>query len=356
MRGYFFMNNMMWTLSKTRPEKGLELIQKPIPTFEDDEVLLKVLATSICGTDKHIYDWDEWSQHRLRPPLTVGHEMVGEVQAVGTKVKTIQVGDIVSVETHIVCNACELCRTGNSHICEHTEIIGVDRDGAFAQYISMPASNCIVNRQANIDIRNLAVLEPLGNAIHTISQFDITGKHVAVVGCGPIGLMAINAAKALGAAKVIALEIDEYRIQLAHKMGAHVVINPKTEHAIERIFEETIEGIDVLLEFSGNKGAIEESFKYMKMGGKMSMLGIPSKSIQINLADDFIFKGIQMHGVIGRMMYDTWYKVNGLIQADVIHFEGIITHEFDMEDFQQAFDLLDTGQCGKIVLYPNGRP
>jgi len=349
------MTDMMWTLSKVRPEKGLELVQKPIPTYEDDEVLLKVLAASICGTDKHIYDWDEWSQHRLRPPLTVGHEMVGEVQAVGAKVKTIQVGDIVSVETHIVCNACELCRTGNSHICEHTEIIGVDRDGAFAQYISMPASNCIVNRQANIDIRNLAVLEPLGNAIHTISQFDITGKHVAVVGCGPIGLMAINAAKALGAAKVIALEIDEYRIDLAYKMGAHVVINPKKENSIKRIFEETIEGIDVLLEFSGNKKAIEESFRYMKMGGKMSMLGIPSKSIEINLADDFIFKGIQMHGVIGRMMYDTWYKVNGLIQADVIHFEQIITHDFEMKDFQDAFDLIDTGQCGKIVLYPNGR-
>jgi threonine 3-dehydrogenase len=220
----------------------------------------------------------------------------------------------------------------------------------------MPASNCIVNRQANIEIRNLAVLEPLGNAIHTISQFDITGKHVAVVGCGPIGLMAINAAKALGAARVIALEVDEYRIALAHKMGAHVVINPKKENAIQRIFEETIEGIDVLLEFSGNKYAIEESFQYMKMGGKMSMLGIPAKNIEINLADDFIFKGIQMHGVIGRMMYDTWYKVNGLIQADVIHFEGIVTHEFDMKDFQQAFDLLATGQCGKIVLYPSGKP
>jgi len=350
------MTNLMWTLSKMRPEKGLELVQKPIPTYEDDEVLLKVLAASICGTDKHIYDWDEWSQHRLRPPLTVGHEMVGVVQAVGTKVKTIRIGDIVSVETHIVCNACELCRTGNSHICEHTEIIGVDRDGAFAEFISMPASNCIVNRQSNIEIRNLAVLEPLGNAIHTISQFDITGKHVAVVGCGPIGLMAINAAKALGAARVIALEVDEYRIQLAHKMGAHVVINPKKENAIQRIFEETIEGIDVLLEFSGNKYAIEESFQYMKMGGKMSMLGIPSKPIELNLADDFIFKGIQMHGVIGRMMYDTWYKVNGLIQADVIHFEGIVTHEFDMKDFQQAFDLLATGQCGKIVLYPSGKP
>ncbi len=349
------MENMMWTLSKTKPEKGLELVQKPIPAYEDDQVLLEVLAASICGTDKHIYDWDEWSQHRLHPPLTIGHEMVGQVVAVGAKVKTIQVDDIVSVETHIVCNACELCRTGNSHICEHTEIIGVDRDGAFAQYISMPASNCIVNRQPNIEIRNLAVLEPLGNAIHTISQFDITGKHVAVVGCGPIGLMAVNAAKALGAARVIALEIDEYRIQLAYDMGAHVVINPKKENAIQRIFEETIEGIDVLLEFSGNKHAIEESFHYMKMGGKMSMLGIPAKNIEINLADDFIFKGIQMHGVIGRMMYDTWYKVNGLIQADVIHFEGIVTHEFDMKDFQAAFDLLATGQCGKIVLYPSGK-
>lgn len=350
------MEKMMWTLSKTKPEEGLELVQKPIPTYEDDQVLLKVLAASICGTDKHIYDWDEWSQHRLHLPLTVGHEMVGQVIAVGAKVKTIQVDDIVSVETHIVCNACELCRTGNSHICEHTEIIGVDRDGAFAEFIAMPASNCIVNRQANIEIRNLAVLEPLGNAIHTISQFDITGKHVAVVGCGPIGLMAINAAKALGAARVIALEIDEYRIQLAYNMGAHVVINPKKENAIQRIFEETIDGVDVLLEFSGNKYAIEESFQYMKMGGKMSMLGIPAANIEINLADDFIFKGIQMHGVIGRMMYDTWYKVNGLIQADVIHFESIVTHEFDMKDFQAAFDLLATGQCGKIVLYPSGKP
>ncbi len=347
------MEGMMKAIIKAEAGEGLKLVEKPIPTLGENDVLIKIIAASICGTDKHIYEWDAWSQNRIKPPLTTGHELAGEIVELGTNVKTLNLGDVVSVETHIVCGECEMCRTGKGHICQHTEIIGVDVDGAFAEYIAMPATNCMVNK-TDIDPKYISILEPLGNAIHTLTHFDIVGKSVAIVGCGPIGLMAVNAAKALGAAKVIAVEVDDYRINMAKDLGADVVINPIKEDVIERMFEETGEGIDVVAEFSGNKYAIEAAFKYVKLGGKMSLLGIPAQNIEIDLAKDVVFKGIEIYGVVGRLMYDTWYKVIGLIQANALDLDKIITHEFAIEDFEKGFELMKEGKCGKIVLFPGG--
>ncbi len=347
------MKDLMNVIIKETKGEGLTYTQKPIPKVGDNEVLIKIIAASICGTDKHIYEWDEWSQNRINPPVTVGHELAGEIVELGKDVVTLNLGDIVSVETHIVCGQCEQCRTGNGHICQNTKIIGVDVDGAFAEYIAMPAGNCMVNR-TKIDPKYISVLEPLGNAVHTLTHFDIVGKSVAIVGCGPIGLMAVNAAKALGARKIIAIEIDEYRIKMAKDLGAHVVVNPLKEDVIKRVFEETENGVDVVAEFSGNKYAIEAAFKYVKLGGKMSLLGIPSKSIEIDLAKDVVFKGIEIYGVVGRLMYDTWYKVIGLLEAGVLDLDKIITHEFALEDFEKGFKLMKEGKCGKIVLFPSG--
>ncbi len=347
------MEGTMKAIIKSKAGTGLELTEKPIPTVGENDVLIKIIATSICGTDKHIYEWDAWSQNRIKPPLTVGHELAGEIVELGAKVKTLSIGDIVSVETHIVCGECEMCRTGQAHICQHTEIIGVDIDGAFAEYIAMPASNCLVNK-TDIHPKYISILEPLGNAVHTLTHFDIVGKTVAIVGCGPIGLMAVNVAKALGAAKVIAIEVDEYRLHMAKGLGADVVINPLKEDVIKSVFAATGEGVDVVAEFSGNKHAIEAAFKYVKLGGKMSLLGIPSKNIEIDLAKDVVFKGISIYGVVGRLMYDTWYKVVGLIEANALDLDKIITHEFALEDFEKGFDLMREGNCGKIILFPGG--
>ncbi|MBE0700592.1 MAG: alcohol dehydrogenase catalytic domain-containing protein, partial [Acholeplasmataceae bacterium] len=272
---------LMTAYIKEKREPGVKRVKKPIPDdLGPNDVLVKILATSICGTDVHIYQWDTWSQNRIKPPLTVGHEFCGQVVKIGSDVKSVKLDDIVSAETHIVCGECEFCRTGQSHICSKTKIIGVDTDGCFAEYAKMPSQNLIVNN-SGIDPKYLSIQEPLGNAVHTMLHFDIIGKTVAVVGCGPIGLMGVNIAKAVGASKIIAIEVNDFRLNLAKELGADVIINPRKENVIERVLEETNQmGVDVVAEFSGNKTAIEQSFKYVKLGGKMSLLGITNSSIE----------------------------------------------------------------------------
>ncbi len=343
----------MTAVIKAEPKAGATVVKKDVPKdIKDHEVLIKVLATSVCGTDFHIYNWDEWSQNRIKPPITMGHELAGEVIAKGKNVTHLELGDIVSAETHIVCNTCELCRTGNAHICKNTEIIGVDTEGCFAEYVKLPAENCLVNDK-NVDPRYLCIQEPLGNAVHTMTHFDITGKTVAVVGCGPLGLMGVNVAKAVGAAKIIAIEINEYRMNLARELGADVVINPMKEDVVARVLEETGgDGVDVVGEFSGNKHAIEAAFKYLRLGGKMSMLGIPNQKVDIDIANDVVFKGITIYGVVGRIMYDTWYKVRGLIASGSLDLEKIVTHTMKLEEVEEAMEIMASGNSGKIVLIP----
>ncbi len=343
----------MTAVIKAAREPGFKIVKKPIPdNLGPNDVLIKVLATSICGTDVHIYKWDRWSQGRIKPPLTVGHEFSGEVIKIGSHVKKVNIGDIVSAETHIVCHECEFCRRGEFHICQNTKIIGVDTDGCFAEYARMPADNLILNT-VKIDPKYLSIQEPLGNAVHTMLHFKITGKTVAVVGCGPIGMMGVNLAKAVGASKIIAIEINDYRIKLAKELGADVVINPLKENVIERVLEETEGmGVDVIGEFSGNKQAIEDAFKYVKPGGKMSMLGITPDNINIDLSNDVVFKGITIYGVVGRILFETWHQVTGLVESGKLDLDKIVTHTFPLTEIDKGMAVMMSGNSGKVVLIP----
>ncbi len=348
------MMDTMKVVIKEKAGPGLKLSEKPVPVLEkDDWVKIKILAASVCGTDMHIDEWDEWSQQRVKPGTTVGHELAGEIVEIGKNVKNLKVGDIVACETHIVCEVCDLCLTGNAHVCKETEIIGVHVDGAFAEYICMPESNCRPQPK-DIEPKYLSVLEPFGNAVHTVTRFEVKDQIVAVVGCGPIGLMAVNLAKVLGAKKVIAVEIDEYRINMAKELGADVCINPIEEDVVARMMEESNQkGIDVICEFSGNAGAMETMFKYVGLNGKISILGIPRRDLTIDFANDIVFKGVTIYGVVGRKMYETWDKAAEIVKTGKVDFEKIVTNTFPLENFQDAIDLMKSGKCGKIVLIPN---
>jgi threonine 3-dehydrogenase len=346
-------DTLMTCLVKDKPEVGLTLMKKKIPkNLESHEVLIKVNYTSVCGTDYHIYTYDDWAKNRLKLPFTAGHEFSGEIVKIGSKVTRVKLGDIVSAETHIICGTCEFCLRGEGHICENTKIIGVDIDGCFAEYVKIPAMNCFINsKEANP--LHLSVQEPLGNAVHTMSHFPVEGKDVVITGCGPIGLMAVNVSKAYKAKKIIAVEVNDYRLKLAKELGADVIINPLKEDVVARVLEETNgRGADVVGEFSGNKHAIEQAFRYVKAGGGLSMLGIPTKNIEIDLAKYIVFKGLNIYGVVGRRIYDTWYQVKDLIDNNMLDFDKIITHTFKLTEFQKAMELMGSGNCGKIVLLP----
>ncbi len=338
---------------KDKPERGFSWVKKQISTkLEPHEVLIKVLTASFCGTDYHIYSWDEWSQKRLKLPLTVGHEFSGEIIKIGKQVTRVKLGDIVSAETHIICGTCEFCLRGEGHICKNTKIIGVDTDGCFARYVKIPEANCFVNDKS-MNMHHLSVQEPLGNAVHTMTHFDIYDKTVVVLGCGPIGIMGVDVAKAMGAKMVIAIEVNDFRRNLAHEIGADYTINPMTEDVIARVKELTDgAGVDVIGEFSGNKTAIEQCFKYIKPGGGISMLGIPSKTIEIDFGNDVVFKGINIYGVVGRRIYGTWVKVKELIHSGKLHLDKIITHEFPLSQINIAAEIMGERNCGKIILIP----
>lgn len=344
------MRKNMLTISKMEPKKGAVMIEKPIPEIGDDDILVKVLATSVCGTDVHIYQWDAWAQSRIPVPQTMGHELAGEVVKVGSRVSHIRVGDIVSAETHIVCGLCEFCMTGRAHICKHTKVLGVDRDGAFAQYIAIPAVNAFIN-DPSVAPELLCVQEPLGNAVHTVLSGEIIGKSVAVVGVGPIGIMAVDVAKAVGASKVIAIDINEYRLNLARELGADHIINAKETDVVDAVRALTHgAGVDVVCEMSGSGLALNQALTYVKDGGRVSILGIPTKPVEIEVGKNIVFKGLTIHGITGRRMFDTWFQVKALIDSGRLHLDKIITHKLPWEQYEQAMELMESGNCGKIVL------
>jgi len=343
----------MKVVVKDKPEVGFSLQEKFISTdLKTDEVLVKIITASFCGTDYHIYMYDNWAKNRLKLPLIVGHEFSGEIIKVGSAVTRVKVGDIISAETHIICTECEFCKRGEGHICVNSKTIGVDTDGCFANFIKIPAANCIVNSK-DVNPLILSVLEPLGNAVHTMNHFNIKDKDVVVLGCGPIGIMAVDVSRALGAKKVIAIEVKEYRRELAKTLGADVVIDPIKEDVIKRVLEETNGlGADVVGEFSGNKGAIEMAFKYVKAGGGMSMLGLPADSIEVDLSRDVINKGISIYGVTGRRIYETWNQVKELVDSKKLHLEKIITHKYPLSKINETAEIMGSGECGKIILIP----
>lgn len=348
------MDTKMITLSKIESKRGMGILVKDIPEILDDEILVKVYAASVCGTDVHIYTWDKWAESRIKTiPQTMGHELAGEVVKIGKRVHTIQVGDIVSAETHIVCGECEFCLTGRSHICKNTSVLGVDRDGAFAEFIAIPAVNAWKN-DPTVPPEYLSIQEPLGNAVHTVLAQDVVGKTVAVVGVGPIGIMAVDVAKAVGAARVFAIDVNQYRLDLAKKIGADVCLNALDSDLVQQILDLTNgAGIDVVCEMSGNGHALNQALEYLKLGGHLSILGVPTKKVEIDVTNHIVFKGITIHGITGRRMYDTWFQVKGLIQSGKLHLNDIVTHKLPYTDYEEAMRLMESGNCGKVVLMFN---
>lgn len=344
----------MKAVVKAGPVYGAVLKDVPVPTPGRGEVLVKIKAASICGTDHHIYIWNEWSQNRIKPPRIMGHEFAGEVVELGPEVTTVKPGAYVSAETHIVCDGCAQCLLGEKHVCQNTKILGVDTDGCFAEYAVVPASNLWLN-DPGIPPDIASIQEPLGNAVHTVLSGETRGKTFAVFGCGPIGLMAIGVAKACGASKVIALDINEYRLGLAKDLGADLVANSRQVDPVQVIMDATRGvGVDVVLEMSGASVVYGQMFKAVRAGGRVVLLGLPARPQTVNFSDDIVMRGITVQGITGRRIWDTWLSVRELLSSGRLDLRPIVTHRLDLEDFARGMDLMTSGDCGKVILYPGG--
>jgi threonine 3-dehydrogenase len=344
----------MRAVVKASAGPGVEIRDVPVPACGPGQLLLKVKRAGVCGTDLHIYRWDRWSQGRLKPPVTLGHEFVGDVVERGEDVTEFEVGERVSCESHIVCHHCIACRTGNAHVCENTRILGVDVNGGFAEYVAVPAVNAW-RAPANIPIEVAAVMEPLGNAVHTAFSGPISGCNLAVTGCGPIGLFAIGVARAAGAARVFASDVSPYRLDLARQMKADVVLDAGRGDFAERCQELTQgAGLDGVLEMSGNPAAVRDGLTALRSGGRLSFLGLPTEPFDLDWNRLVIFKGITIHGIIGRRMYETWYQMHNLLSSGRLDIRPAITHVMPMEKIEEAIELLGAGKAGKVVLVPWG--
>lgn len=342
-------NSSMHAIVKQSRAPGLTVTTVPKPSPGPGEVLIAVRHAGMCGTDLHIADWDAWAQGRVKPPLVIGHEFAGEVAAVGDRVTEIRPGQIVTAEGHIVCGHCLQCRTGNSHICRRTQIIGVDRDGAFAEYIVMPATNVLPLDGIPTDVG--AIMDPMGNAFHAVLAAEIPGSIVFIVGCGPIGCFAVGVARAAGAAKVIASDINPKRLALAARMGAHVTIDAGHEDVVRRVLDESGgEGADVVCEMSGVPSALHQAFAAVRMGGRVQLLGIPTAEVPIDFANEIIFKGLTLYGVIGRKMYETWHQMRRYLSAGLFDPRPVITHRFPLARVDDALAAIRSGDAGKIIL------
>lgn len=344
----------MRAIVKSTAGPGAEVREVPVPTCGPGELLLRVKRAGVCGTDLHIVEWDRWSQGRLKPPVTLGHEFVGEIVERGAGVTQFEPGERVSCESHIVCGHCVACRTGNAHVCPNTRILGVDVNGGFAEMVTVPAANAW-RAPANISIDAAAVMEPLGNAVHTAFAGPLSGCNIGVTGCGPIGLFAVGVARAAGAARVFASDVSPYRLDLARRMNADTVIDVSRERFEDRVRELTNgEGLDGVLEMSGNPGAVRDGLAALRNGGRMSLLGLPKESFELDWNRLVIFKGITIHGIIGRRMYETWYQMDNLLGSGRLDVRPAITHVMPMQEFDAAIALLRSGNAGKVVLVPWG--
>ncbi len=323
----------------------------PRPEAGPGEVLVKVKIASICGTDVHIYRWDEWAKARIKPPLIQGHEFAGEVVDLGENTTHIQVGDYVSAEGHVACGACYQCRTGQSHICPNVHIIGVDRDGAFAEYVAVPEENIIVN-PANLPLEMATIQDPFGNSVQTVFSADAPGNNVAVFGLGPTGLMSVALLRAIATSKIFAIgHVNEYRMNLARELGADYVL--KASDDLEAVVAQETEGrgVDHVLEMSGSPHAFNQGLKILRPGGGMHVLGIYADPFVVDVSSDMVTKGIQLYGIHGRRMYADWYRMAGLLTSGKLNLKPIITHRFPFEEFLEAIEVMESGNCGKVVLY-----
>jgi threonine 3-dehydrogenase len=342
------MAKLMNALVKSKPEKGLWMREVPVPEPGPNDLLIKVRKTAICGTDLHIYNWDEWSQKTIPVPLTIGHEFMGTVAAMGREVRGFEIGDRVSGEGHITCGYCRNCRAGKRHLCRNTVGIGVHRDGCFAELLSLPAVNAF-RLPDTISDATASIFDPFGNATHTALSFDLVGEDVLITGAGPIGIMAAAIARHVGARHVVITDINETRLQLARGLGA-----TRAVQGDEQVIRDTMselgmtEGFDVGLEMSGNASAFTDMLNVMNHGGRIALLGIPPEEVSIdwNLV---IFKGLVLKGIYGREMFETWYKMSSMLQSG-LDISPVITHELPARDFQDGFSLLRSGAAGKVVM------
>jgi len=338
----------MKALVKSHAKPGLWLEEIPVPTAGINDVLIRVHKTRICGTDLHIYKWDAWAQKTIPVPMAVGHEFVGEIVEIGSNVNDFKPGDIVSAEGHVVCGRCRNCLAGRRHLCADTKGIGVNRAGAFAEYISVPMTN-VWHHQPNIDRDVAAIFDPFGNAVHTALSFDLLREDVLITGAGPIGIMAAAIAKHAGARFIVITDVNDYRLELAKKMGASVAVNvSKTSLAAVQKELGMKEGFDVGLEMSGNPAAFRDMIDNMCHGGKIAMLGIPSEQIAIDW-NKVVFNMLTIKGIYGREMYETWYKMTVMLESG-LDIRPVITHRFHYSDFENGFQAMLSGQSGKVVL------
>tara|TARA_B110000285_G_scaffold229796_1_gene295270 strand:- start:171 stop:1211 length:1041 start_codon:yes stop_codon:yes gene_type:complete len=338
----------MRALTKQKPTQGLWMSEVDVPQFGHNEVLIKVTQTAICGTDVHIYNWDQWAQKTIPIGMTIGHEFVGEIVALGSSVSSFKIGLRVSGEGHITCGHCRNCRAGRRHLCIHTVGVGVNRNGAFAQYLCLPVDNVFLVAE-KIDNAHAAIFDPLGNATHTALSFDLVGEDVLITGAGPIGVMAAAIARHAGSRNVVVTDVNPYRLELAKRMGATHTVNVSNTQLTDVMKElNIIEGFDVGLEMSGAIPALEQMLATMNHGGKIAMLGLPSDKMAIDWSQ-VIFKGLTIKGIYGREMYDTWYKMASMLQSG-LNIEPVLTHRFAAEDFQQGFDAMLSGNSGKVIL------
>ncbi|MDE0908473.1 MAG: L-threonine 3-dehydrogenase [SAR324 cluster bacterium] len=338
----------MKTLMKLKPEEGIWMSEAPVPEIGHNDILIRVSKTAICGTDVHIYNWDEWAQQTIPVPMTVGHEFVGVVEEIGVEVRGLERGDRVSGEGHVTCGHCRNCRAGRRHLCRNTVGVGVNRPGCFAEYLCLPAVNAFKIPEAISD--DLAsIFDPFGNAAHTALSFDLVGEDVLITGAGPIGVMAAAIARHAGARFVVITDVNDYRLNLAKKLGATRTVNV-SEEALDAVMEELgmTEGFDVGLEMSGNPQAFDELLEKMNHGGNVALLGIPPKDTRIDW-NQIIFKGLKLKGIYGREMFETWYKMGSMLQSH-LDLSPVITHHFPIAEFQAGFDAMRSGQSGKVIL------
>ena len=340
----------MKAVVKTKRTKGMEFIKVPATRIGPRDVLIKVTLASICGTDVHIYDWTRWAQYRFTPPRIIGHEFVGKVEKIGGEVTQVKVGDRVSAESHISCGDCYQCRNGYSEVCRNLKLLGVDHDGACANYLALP-EHVLWKNDPNIPDKWATIQEPFGNAIDTVMAEDVSAKTVLILGAGPIGLFATGIARASGASLIIVSDPNNYRLNISKKMGAHVALNPKKQDITPIVLEATNNnGVDVVLEFSGNNQALNQGLKTITPGGRISILGIYERRVSIDLNKEIIFKKIRIYGITGRKVFSTWHKTSRFLSSGLVDPGPIITHQFPLKDYEKGIKLMRDGKCGKVVL------
>jgi len=328
------------------------MVDVPVPAIGADDVLIQVKAASICGTDLHIAAWDPWAAEHVVTPVTVGHEVTGIVVDRGSDVTDVPLGGLVSVESHVICHRCTWCRTCQGHLCPNAQILGVHRDGAFAEFVAVPAENAWVD-PPDMPLSVAALQENFGNAVHAASVPKIAGRKVLVTGAGPVGLMAIATAKALGARAVYATDVSDYRLELAKKMGADLALHAARDDVGGAIREAAGDGVDVLLEMSGAPAGIVTGFELLRPGGEAALLGLTSRPVEFDVDDNIIFKGATVHGIVGRRMWETWLEMRGLIRSGAVDLSPGVTHRFALDDYEKAFALMRSGRCGKVVMFPD---